>query len=218
MEHIALRVSPRGKLTKGELRQERKKGRLPAQIYGKGIEPISVFLEGKEFTNVAKRITESMIIDLDLEGKRFAALLKEIQKETISGDILHIDFNLLRYDRKIRVRVPLHLNGTAKGVKDGGILEHSIHEIEVECDSDHLPEKIEVDITDLEANHALHLREIALPEGVKLITNPDTVFAIIKFAHGEPENPSEVEAEAVEEAVAPTEQESAETTSEAVHK
>ncbi|HOR48125.1 MAG TPA: 50S ribosomal protein L25 [Rectinema sp.] len=218
MEHIALRVSPRGKLTKGELRQERKKGRLPAQIYGKGIEPISVFLEGKEFTNVAKRITESMIIDLDLEGKRFAALLKEIQKETISGDILHIDFNLLRHDRKIRVRVPLHLNGTAKGVKDGGILEHSIHEIEVECDSDHLPEKIEVDITDLEANHALHLREIALPEGVKLITNPDTVFAIIKFAHGEPENPSEVEAEAVEEAVAPTEQESAETTSEAVHK
>jgi len=159
-----------------------------------------------------------MIIDLDLEGKRFAALLKEIQKETISGDILHIDFNLLRHDRKIRVRVPLHLNGTAKGVKDGGILEHSIHEIEVECDSDHLPEKIEVDITDLEANHALHLREIALPEGVKLITNPDTVFAIIKFAHGEPENPSEVEAEAVEEAVAPTEQESAETTSEAVHK
>ncbi|HPB07220.1 MAG TPA: 50S ribosomal protein L25 [Rectinema sp.] len=218
MEHIALRVSPRGKLTKGELRQERKKGRLPAQIYGKGIEPISVFLEGKEFTNVAKRITESMIIDLDLEGKRFAALLKEIQKETISGDILHIDFNLLRYDRKIRVRVPLHLNGTAKGVKDGGILEHSIHEIEVECDSDNLPEKIEVDITDLEANHALHLREIALPEGVKLITNPDTVFAIIKFAHGEPEKPSEVEAEAVEEAVAPTEQESAETTSEAVHK
>ncbi|HAL94104.1 MAG TPA: 50S ribosomal protein L25 [Rectinema sp.] len=218
MEHIALRVSPRGKLTKGELRQERKKCRLPAQIYGKGIEPISVFLEGKEFTNVAKRITESMIIDLDLEGKRFAALLKEIQKETISGDILHIDFNLLRHDRKIRVRVPLHLNGTAKGVKDGGILEHSIHEIEVECDSDHLPEKIEVDITDLEANHALHLREIALPEGVKLITNPDTVFAIIKFAHGEPENPSEVEAEAVEEAVAPTEQESAETTSEAVHK
>ena len=218
MEHIALRVSPRGKLTKGELRQERKKGRLPAQIYGKGIEPISVFLEGKEFTNVAKRITESMIIDLDLEGKRFAALLKEIQKETISGDILHIDFNLLRHDRKIRVRVPLHLNGTAKGVKDGGILEHSIHEIEVECDSDHLPEKIEVDITDLEANHALHLIEIALPEGVKLITNPDTVFAIIKFAHGEPENPSEVEAEAVEEAVAPTEQESAETTSEAVHK
>lgn len=102
-----------------------------------------------------------MIIDLDLEGKRFAALLKEIQKETISGDILHIDFNLLRHDRKIRVRVPLHLNGTAKGVKDGGILEHSIHEIEVECDSDHLPEKIEVDITDLEANHALHLREIA---------------------------------------------------------
>ena len=218
MEHIALRVSPRGKLTKGELRQERKKGRLPAQIYGKGIEPISVFLEGKEFTNVAKRITESMIIDLDLEGKRFAALLKEIQKETISGDILHIDFNLLRYDRKIRVRVPLHLNGTAKGVKDGGILEHSIHEIEVECDADNLPEKIEVDITDLEANHALHLREIALPEGVKLITNPDTVFAIIKFAHGEPEKALEPEAEEAGEAVAPTEQESAETTSEAVHK
>ncbi|HOC26854.1 MAG TPA: 50S ribosomal protein L25 [Rectinema sp.] len=218
MEHIALRVSPRGKLTKGELRQERKKGRLPAQIYGKGIEPISVFLEGKEFANVAKRVTESRIIDLDLEGKKFATLLKEIQKETISGNVIHIDFNLVRHDRNIHVRVPLHLNGVAKGVKDGGILEHSIHEIEVECDSDHLPEKIEVDITDLEANHALHLKEVALPEGVKLVTNPDTVFAIIKFAHGEPEKALEPEAEEAGEAVASSEQESAETTSEAVHK
>ncbi|GAB6277215.1 MAG: 50S ribosomal protein L25 [Rectinema sp.] len=216
MEHIELKVSPREKLTKGELNKARKSGRVPAQLYGKEIAPMSIFLERDDFVNVARRVTESMIIDLNLEGKKYAALMKEIQKENISGEILHIDFNLIERGRRIRVKVPLHLVGSAKGVREGGILEHAIHDIEVECEPDVLPEKIEIDISGLEVNHALHLRDVAIPEGVKLLTNPETVIAIIKFARAEVEQPAQPEVAEAEGEV--PEQAAAEGTSEAVQK
>jgi large subunit ribosomal protein L25 len=216
MEHIELKASPRQKMTKGELNKARKSGKVPAQLYGKEIEPVSIFLDRDDFASIARRVTESMIIDLNLEGKKIAALMKEVQKENISGEILHIDFNLVERGHKIRVKVPLHLVGSAKGVREGGILEHAIHDIEVECEPDVLPEKIEIDISGLEANHALHLRDIALPERVKLLTNPETVIAIIKFARAEVEKPAEPEAAEAEGAI--PEQAAAEGTSEAVQK
>jgi len=218
MEHIELKVSPREKLTKGGLNKARRSGKIPAQLYGKEIAPMSMFLDGQEFANVARHITESMIIDLNLDGKKYPALMKEIQKETLSGKILHIDFNLVERGQKLHVKVPLHLVGIAKGVREGGILEHAIHDIEVECEPDALPEKIEVDISGLEANHALHLRDIPIPHGVKLLTNPETVIAIIKFARAEVvEKPAEAEVTAAEGG-ASAEAAAAEGTSETVQK
>ncbi len=193
MEHIELKASPRGKMTKGELNQARKSGKVPAQLYGKDAAPMSIFLESEAFSSTAKHLTESMIIDVNLEGKKYSALMKEVQRANLSGEIIHIDFNLVGRGQKMRVRVPLHLSGTAKGVRDGGVLEHAIHDIEVECQAENLPEKIEIDITNLEANHALHLRDIAIPEGVKLLTNPETVIAIIKFARAEVEETAATE-------------------------
>ncbi len=218
MEHIELKVSPREKLTKGGLNKARRSGKIPAQLYGKEIAPVSIFLDGQEFANVARHITESMIIDLNLDGKKYPALMKEVQKETLSGKILHIDFNLVERGQKLHVKVPLHLVGIAKGVREGGILEHAIHDIEVECEPDALPERIEVDISGLEANHALHLRDIAIPHGVKVLTNPETVIAIIKFARAEVvEKPAEAEVATAEGEASP-EAAAAEGTSEAVQK
>ncbi len=216
MEHIELKASPRGIMTKGELNQARKNGKVPAQLYGKEAEPMSIFLESEAFSSTAKRLTKSMIIDLNLDGKKYSALMKEVQRANLSGEIIHIDFNLVGRGQKMRVRVPLHLSGIAKGVRDGGILEHAIHDIEVECQVESLPEKIEVDITELEANHALHLRDIAIPEGVRLLTNPETVIAIIKFARAEVETAAP--AEATVETVAAPEQAASEDANEAAQK
>jgi len=218
MEHIELKVSPREKLTKGGLNKARKSGKIPAQLYGKETAPMSVFLEGQDFIDVAKHITESMIIDLNLDGKKYPALMKEIQRETLSSKIVHIDFNIIERGQKLHVKVPLHLVGVAKGVREGGILEHAIHEIEVECEPDALPEKIEVDISGLEANHALHLRDISIPKGVKLLTGLETVIAIIKFARAEAvEKPAEAEVAAAEAGTS-SEEAKAEGTSEAAQK
>lgn len=218
MEHIELKVSPREKLTKGGLNKARRSGKIPAQLYGKETAPMSVFLEGQDFIDVAKHITESMIIDLNLDGEKYPALMKEIQRETLSGKIVHIDFNIIERGQKLHVKVPLHLVGAAKGVREGGILEHAIHEIEVECEPDALPEKLEVDISGLEANHALHLRDISIPKGVKLLTSPETVIAIIKFARAEVvEKPAEAGVAAAEGGVS-SEEAKAEGTSEAAQK
>ncbi len=202
MEHIQLKAFSRQKMTKGELNQARKSGKVPAQLYGKDAEPMSIFLEREAFSNKAKHLTESMIIDVNLDGKKYSALMKEVQRANLSGEILHIDFNLVGQGQKMHVKVPLHLVGIAKGVREGGILEHAIHDIEVECQAENIPEKIEVDITELEPNHALHLRDIAIPEGVRLLTNPETVIAIIKFARAEVETAAPEEA-AAETAAAP---------------
>lgn len=218
MEHIELKVSPREKLTKGGLNKARRSGKIPAQLYGKETAPMSVFLEGQDFIDVAKHITESMIIDLNLDGKKYPALMKEIQRETLSSKIVHIDFNIIERGQKLHVKVPLHLVGIAKGVREGGILEHAIHEIEVECEPDALPEKLEVDISGLEANHALHLRDISIPNGVKLLTGLETVIAIIKFARAEVvEKPAEAGVAAAEGGVS-SEEAKAEGTSEAAQK
>ncbi len=218
MEHIELKVSPREKLTKGGLNKARRSGKIPAQLYGKETTPTSVFLEGQDFIDVAKHITESMIIDLNLDGKKYPALMKEIQRETLSSKIVHIDFNIIERGQKLHVKVPLHLVGVAKGVREGGILEHAIHEIEVECEPDALPEKLEVDISGLEANHALHLRDISIPKGVKLLTGLETVIAIIKFARAEVvEKPAEAGVAASEGGVS-SEEAKAEGTSEAAQK
>ncbi|HBK58987.1 MAG TPA: 50S ribosomal protein L25 [Spirochaetaceae bacterium] len=218
MEHIELKVSPREKLTKGGLNKARRSGKIPAQLYGKETAPMSVFLEGQDFIDVAKHITESMIIDLNLDGKKYPALMKEIQRETLSSKIVHIDFNIIERGQKLHVKVPLHLVGIAKGVREGGILEHAIHEIEVECEPDALPEKLEVDISGLEANHALHLRDISIPNGVKLLTGLETVIAIIKFARAEVvEKPAEAGVAAAEGGTS-SEETKAEGTSEAAQK
>jgi len=159
-----------------------------------------------------------MIIDLNLDGKKYPALMKEIQRETLSSKIVHIDFNIIERGQKLHVKVPLHLVGVAKGVREGGILEHAIHEIEVECEPDALPEKLEVDISGLEANHALHLRDISIPKGVKLLTGLETVIAIIKFARAEVvEKPAEAGVAASEGGVS-SEEAKAEGTSEAAQK
>ncbi len=185
MEHMVLNAFPREAMSGGALKAARRQGNIPAQLYGKNVEPTPLFIKNSEFAEISKRMTESTILDLRVGEKRFQVIMKEIQRNVLSGEILHIDFNVLEHGRKMHAKIPLHLTGSAKGVREGGILEHAIHDIEVECDPDNLPEKIDVDITNLEANHALHLRDVPMPQGVRLLANPDTVIAIIKFARGE---------------------------------
>ena len=185
MEHMELNAFPREVLSGGALKAARKEGKIPAQLYGKNVPPTALFVSRNEFLEISKHMTESTILNLKVGEKKFQVIMKELQRNALTGEILHIDFNALEHGRKMHAKIPLHLVGSAKGVREGGILEHAIHDIEVECDPDNLPEKIDVDITNLEANHALHLRDIPMPPGVKLLTNPDTVIAIIKFARGE---------------------------------
>ncbi|MDD3981538.1 MAG: 50S ribosomal protein L25 [Spirochaetia bacterium] len=185
MEHFVLKAFDRKKSTKGYLNENRKAGRIPAVVYGAGKAANNLFVYASEYEKALKSITESTIITLDVEGKKLNVFAKDHQRHAVDKNILHIDFLEVQEGKKLHANVRLVLKGTAKGVLEGGILEHQAHDIEVECDPSVLPERIEVDVSGLEANHALHVRDLAPIKDVKFLTNPDAMIAIVKFAREE---------------------------------
>lgn len=185
MDHFILQAFNRELTTKGNINKARKEGRIPAVVYGGGISPKNIFIPKSEYIKVHKNLTESTIITLDIEGTKIDAFVKDHQKSTVTKDLLHIDFLAVQAGKKIHAHVPLHLAGTPKSVLEGGILEYLTHEIEIECDPSVLPEKIDIDVSHLEINHPIHVRDIPVEQGMRVITNPETVVAVVKYAKHE---------------------------------
>jgi large subunit ribosomal protein L25 len=185
MNQSVLKAVPRKKTTKGELNQLRAGGHIPAVIYGGGQAATHVLLNEKDFLKMASDISESTILGIDIEGKKVKAFVKARQRDTLTNRIIHVDFLEVVSGRILHARVPLHLVGTPVGVREGGILENPAHEIEVECDPDHLPEKIDVDVSNLQANHSIHVRELPSIPNVKVLSSPELVVAVVKFAKAE---------------------------------
>jgi large subunit ribosomal protein L25 len=176
----------------------RRGGRIPAVIYGRSGKSISIDLEAVDFIKNTKGISESTIVKVEVDGKSYEAFVKDTQRNIIDGNILHIDFYEVESGVALRAKVSLILHGNPIGVREGGMLENPVHEIEVECLPKDLPERIELDISSLKANQSIHVRDIPLADGVKLISNPDQVVALVKFAKVEAAAPAvaEVAAEA----------------------
>jgi large subunit ribosomal protein L25 len=185
MEHFVLQAFDRKKSTKGYLNENRKAGKIPAVVYGAGKMANNLFVYAMEYERALKSITESTIITLDVEGKKLNVFAKDHQRHAVDKNILHIDFLEVEEGKKLHAHVRLVLKGTPKGVLEGGVLENPAHDIEVECDPSVLPERIEVDVSSLEANHAFHVKDLAPIKDVKILSNPDTLIAIVKFAREE---------------------------------
>ncbi len=114
------------------------------------------------------RIT-STVIELALDGKTARTLVRELQRDPIKRTVIHVDFQELVAGEKVTVSVPLRFVGTAEGVKTGGgILEETMHQIEVTCDPANIPDHIDVDVTPLAIGHSLHVGDLKLPEGVEV--------------------------------------------------
>jgi large subunit ribosomal protein L25 len=160
-------------------------------------------LDAKEFAGGVKNISESTIVKVEIEGKSYDAFVKDTQRNIIDGNILHVDFYEVESGVLLRARVSIHLKGNPSGVREGGVLEFPLHEIEVECFPKDLPERIEIDISNLGVNQSVHVRDIALAEGVKLISAGDQVVALVKYAKEEAAAPAAEEAAAAGPAAAP---------------
>ena len=196
MSQVVLSAKNRQSTGSAESRRLRWSGRIPAVLYGRSGQAIALDLDAKEFTQEVKNISESTIVKVEAEGKPYDAFVKATQRNIIDGNILHVDFYEVESGVVLRARVSLHLNGNPIGVRGGGILENPLHEIEIECLPKDLPERIEVDISDLKVNQSIHVRDIPLGEGVKLISGADQVVALVKFAKAEAASAVEAEATA----------------------
>jgi large subunit ribosomal protein L25 len=181
-------LAARNRVGKGsaEARRIRRSGRIPAVLYGRSGTSIAIDLDAREFSNRVKNISESTIVKVEVEGaSSYDAFVKDAQRSITEGAILHVDFYEVESGVALRARVSLHLVGNPVGVREGGVLESPLHEIEVECFPKDLPERIEVDISELKVNQSIHVRDLKLGDGVRLLSNADQVIALVKYAKEE---------------------------------
>jgi large subunit ribosomal protein L25 len=194
MSQVVLKAKSRQGKGSSEARRIRRGGRIPAILYGRTGQSIPVDLDGLEFVNGVKSISESTIVKVEVDGKSYDAFVKDTQRNITDGKIIHVDFYEVESGVALRARVSIHLKGNPIGVREGGVLEFPLHEIEVECLPKDLPERIEVDVSELKVNQSLHVRDIQLGGGVRLISAADQVVALVKFAREEKAAPTEEEA------------------------
>jgi large subunit ribosomal protein L25 len=196
MSQVVLSAKNRQGTGSPEARRIRRSGRIPAVLYGRSGRAISIDLDAKEFVQGVKNISESTIVKVDIDGKPYDAFVKSTQRNITNGNIIHVDFYEVESGIALRARVSIHINGNPIGVREGGVLEFPLHEIEVECLPKDLPERIDVDVSELKVNQSIHVRDIVLGEGVRLISGADQVVALVKFAKAEAAAPVEEEAAA----------------------
>jgi large subunit ribosomal protein L25 len=177
MSETALVVESRSSTGKGVARKLRAAGRIPAVLYGQGKESVPLTIDPRALEKVLRSGGANTLLDLTVEGRPElgspVALVKELQRHPIRGTIVHADLYQVDLTRTVEVEVPVHLVGRAKGLDFGGILEHSLREIALECLPRSIPAAIEVDITNMELGDVIHVRDLVLPAGVSLLTDPD---------------------------------------------
>jgi large subunit ribosomal protein L25 len=194
-EQITLSAATRSDTGKGAARQLRRDGWIPAVVYGHGDESAHVQLNADEVERLLARISAATtVIGLEV-GKKKAqrVLIREVQRHPFKPTILHIDFFQIREDEKLRVAVPVHLDGRPEGVEAGGILQQIRHELQVECLPGDIPEGFHVDVSALVVGDSLHIGDLD-SGGVAVLEDPDLTICTVV-----PPTVMKVEEEEVEE-------------------
>ncbi len=156
-------------------------GLIPAEIYGHGFENIHASVALKDFKNILKEAGESSLITVSVGKDSFPAIVYDVQKDVLGDNIIHIDFYRVRMDEKIKATVPLIFVGEAPAVKEkGGVLVKSVEEVEIESLPGDLPHQLEADLSVLsELHQSLHIRDIKVPKGVKILVEPEMGIATV---------------------------------------
>jgi large subunit ribosomal protein L25 len=165
---------------KGVARKIRAKGKIPAVIYGHGTEPQHVTLPGHETALILRK--SNQVLELDIQGKIQLALVKDVQKDPVRQIIEHIDLIVVRKGEKVTVDVPIHLEGESAS---GTNVNHGANTISLEVEATHIPESITVSIEGLSEGTHIYARDIKLPAGASLVTDPETLIVGITGEAGQ---------------------------------
>src|ERR1700760_619539 len=179
----SITATPRtGKFNKGFARRVRMQGLIPAVVYGAGQDSVAVTVDPKVITKILySDAGHNTIFDLAIEGAGAAkGMIVDWQNEPIKGHLLHVDIKRIAMDKAMRVSVPVHLTGTSVGVKThGGILGQVLHEVEIECLPNDIPSHIDVDITNLDINGAIHISDLPHSKDYKFLGDEHAMVAHI---------------------------------------
>jgi large subunit ribosomal protein L25 len=166
---------------KGAARKLRAAGRVPAVLYGHGLDPVPLSVDARELFHVLHGSAgTNVLVDLVVNGNEHLALPREIQRDHVRGRYLHVDFLAIRRDEKVTVSVPVRVVGESPGVKAGGVLEHHLWELQVECLPGDVPDGIQADISHLQVGDSLRVSDLT-PSSAVTVLNPvdESVLSVV---------------------------------------
>jgi len=181
MATVSLNADARDSKGKGAARSLRSQGQVPAVIYGHGRDPQPLALNARDLDKMLSHIqAESTVIEVTVGGHTAKTLIREIQRHPIKRQILHVDFQALVAGEKVTVSIPIVLLGIPEGVRlEGGVLDQTLREIEIEVDPSNIPDHVEYDVTNMVIGDSVHISDLKVPEGVEVIDDPETSVAVL---------------------------------------
>lgn len=201
MEQVSLTAQPRTGLGKEIAKKLRRDGSIPCVLYGpasKEATPLAV--KAMELSNaLSTEAKGNVLVNLKIEGDKKASrmvMFRGFQRDPLKRNIIHVDMYELLMDHKIAVDVPVHFVGKSEGVALGGILQHEARTLKIECLPNQIPDKIDVDVTHLLIGQSIHVKDIALPQGLKVLGDPNITVALVAAPMAEVETKTAEEAKA----------------------
>jgi len=200
-KQVKLKAEPRADVGRSAARKLRARGLIPAVIYGGNVKPQPLQVAARDINAMMSQASgENVLVELEIggDGHSRTALVQEVQHSPVGGDIRHVDFHAISMDQMIEAEVPLEPVGSSVGVKTfGGLLEQSLRTLAIECLPGDLPDRITVDVSQLNIGDAIHVRDIQLPPGVTPRVQVDlTAFSVLAPVVEEERAPTEAEAAA----------------------
>lgn len=186
MEKVVLKATKRDVIGK-QVNALRREGKLPAVIYGRHVEPISILLDAHSTGLSLAKVSASSLVTIDVDGTEYPALVRERQRDYIKGVLTHVDFLAVDMNEKLRTSVGLAFVGVSGAVKDyNGILVHNLERLEVECLPGDLPERINVDISLLkQIGDIIRVRDLAVSDKVRILADEDETIAVVTITKEE---------------------------------
>ncbi len=177
---VRLKAEKRDGAGKGVARKIRATGNVPAILYGPTQEALPLQVKERELWHALHTDAgTNVLVNLAVDGDTYLAMPREVQRDIVRGTLLHVDFLQIRRDVEIEVDVPVQLVGDSRGVQEGGVVEHHLWEVHVQCLPTNVPESIAADISDVGVNEALHVSDITAPDGVEILTPLEEVVVTV---------------------------------------
>lgn len=171
---MEITVAVRENLGTKNARRARKNGEIPGVIYGEGKQTEHLTINARDFSRLVSKEGTGRLIELKIQkGKsteKSHALIKDIQRHPVQGTIIHVDFLRVAMDHPVTVKVPLHVANDLKKTRDGGIIELLMHELEVSCLPNNIPDRIQIQVDDLTIGGKIHVKDLELGQGIKAVT------------------------------------------------
>jgi large subunit ribosomal protein L25 len=174
---VALHAEVRQERGKGPAHRLRASGKVPGVLYGRGMDAVAVAVDARQLDHtLSTDAGANVLIDLKVGADNHLTLARSLDRHPLRGTILHVDFLKIARDVAITVDVPVHFEGEAKGVKEGGVLEHHLWQLHIECLPGNVPERINIDVSDMDIGSIVRVSDVRAPDGVAILTSEEEII------------------------------------------